>query len=775
MRHALLCLCLAATLACLARVARADTLEAPVGGKPIPLGASLVACSAGAGGWKTEPGSHAVRPPTADTAIGVSVELPVALTAADCARAPLTVKLVATGPWPAFDSSSFVLYLDEGRLEGRGRGLRGVLVTWPTDTERASDTCRDLNTGGGAQTCAWGVPKKLSADPSASQLRWLPAGAQVAPDAALFDVDGRLTTPESFGSTPNRVEITDLLPADASVDVSSGAGRAQISHAEAVAGVECGTATCRLDSGSLVVQAPPASVISIDVKFKLLPRVVDSRKKPPDPTPTIHVSILRCPMSVVSGAALRGVETARTVVRLEGACMSDVASLRFLVGGRQADVTQIQSAKDAAFAVLNLGSIDAPSISITAVHGEGDTVVAVARIETRAPPVVRTVLSIPGFPPVDFIPNNRPAVVRHPRVPGVQLALLPIDDVYDATTEVRDGVEESTVKGDLNAIGSVALQFGYRVPTLPPPLDKVNLAILSDPLHRAVKEANIPAPFGTSALGVDPLVEVVCIDVDGKVRRIAPGIPMHLSFSTREGCRVVLHRERLSPEYGTQKLNREIEVDKLDGSARPEGHINQVVVLRAGPEPRIAWIKGVVVPYDRVLVRLSHVADEAHYLNALDIPSGAPMVQWSIVLGTGRARVYATTAIPTGLYRFGTADTSGALTLSLGVITRLTWLDTDGHEGLLGLEAGLMAFGLTGDVSSSAPPGQTPQTLTQVGAVVGVGLSIPIAGAGTPTQASINLHCWGEQRITGSGPEAASTRAIIFGPSISLGNVGTTF
>ena len=67
------------------------------------------------------------------------------------------------------------------------------------------------------------------------------------------------------------------------------------------------------------------------------------------------------------------------------------------------------------------------------------------------------------------------------------------------------------------------------------------------------------------------------------------------------------------------------------------------------------------------------------------------------------------------------------------------------------------------------------ESLTQVGAVVGVGLAIPIAGAGSPTQASINLHAWGEQRITGSGPEAASTRAVIFGPSISLGNVGTTF
>jgi hypothetical protein len=230
-----------------------------------------------------------------------------------------------------------------------------------------------------------------------------------------------------------------------------------------------------------------------------------------------------------------------------------------------------------------------------------------------------------------------------------------------------------------------------------------------------------------------------------------------------------VHRERLSPEYGTQKLNLEIEVDKLDGTPRPEGHLNQVLILRAGGEPRIAWIKGVAQPYDRVLVRLSHVADEAHYIDALDIPTGAPMVQWNMGFGTGRLRLYATTAIPTGLYRFGTSSTSGVLSLSLGILTRFTWLDTDGHEGLLGLEAGLMAFGLTGDTSSVGTP------LTQVGAVVGAGVAIPIAGAGSAAQASINLHAWGEQRITGSGPEAASTRALIFGPSISLGNVGTTF
>ena len=81
-----------------------------------------------------------------------------------------------------------------------------------------------------------------------------------------------------------------------------------------------------------------------------------------------------------------------------------------------------------------------------------------------------------------------------------------------------------------------------------------------------------------------------------------------------------------------------------------------------------------------------------------------------------------------------------------------------------------MACGLTGDTSTSG------QSLTQVGGVMGLGLAIPIANSGGPTQASINLHAWFEQRLTGGGGhEANSPRAIIFGPSISIGNVGTTF
>jgi hypothetical protein len=78
-----------------------------------------------------------------------------------------------------------------------------------------------------------------------------------------------------------------------------------------------------------------------------------------------------------------------------------------------------------------------------------------------------------------------------------------------------------------------------------------------------------------------------------------------------------------------------------------------------------------------------------------------------------------------------------------------------------------MAFALSADVGPNSP-----QSLTQVGAVGGLGVAIPIANPGAPSQASINLHMWFEQRLT-SG--AGSPQALIFGPSISFGNVGTTF
>ena len=79
-----------------------------------------------------------------------------------------------------------------------------------------------------------------------------------------------------------------------------------------------------------------------------------------------------------------------------------------------------------------------------------------------------------------------------------------------------------------------------------------------------------------------------------------------------------------------------------------------------------------------------------------------------------------------------------------------------------------MAIGLTND------KGQTGNSLTQVGLVLGLGVSVPIANRSTPTQASINLHAWLELDISHSAGQSQSSRtSIIFGPSISIGNIGT--
>jgi hypothetical protein len=58
-----------------------------------------------------------------------------------------------------------------------------------------------------------------------------------------------------------------------------------------------------------------------------------------------------------------------------------------------------------------------------------------------------------------------------------------------------------------------------------------------------------------------------------------------------------------------------------------------------------------------------------------------------------------------------------------------------------------------------------------VGLVLGFGLSVPIANRSQAAQASIDLHLWGEMDV--SSEDQAGRFAIVFGPSISVGNIGT--
>jgi hypothetical protein len=430
------------------------------------------------------------------------------------------------------------------------------------------------------------------------------------------------------------------------------------------------------------------------------------------------------------------------------------------------EVERVEKMQDALYAQLGVGEIEDTQVTVIATRPEpDDAVIAVARASTSPAPQARATLELPGFGRIGFLPTNRDATVRTAPVGDqARLVALPVEGAYRVTS---DG-HTTHVRGDESAGGFVALRFGYRLDGLPAPFAATDLAVITEPLQRPIREASVPAAFGPSALSAIPLVELDCANRFGVVERLTPGVLTSIPFGQRDSCRLVIHRERLSPEDGTQDITVDVSVTKLDDSPRPDAHVSERMALRPGHQPRIFWIHGVKAQFDRVTVRVAHVIDEAHDVGGSDLHVNLPAAQWAVVVGEGHLRFYATATIPTGLFRI-TAP-SDVLTLNFGALSRLTWLDREGHEGLLGLEAGALGIGL------AATPG-FPRTLA---VLAGIGVSVPIGNRGETTQASVNLHAWLAYELRadvhvnsdGTGP-LASHLAFLFGPSITIGNVGT--
>jgi len=761
----LLAAAVAALLLSLAGAARADTLEAPAGGKPISLGRGRIACDKPSGGWTIVGTGLAVQPPDSEQTIGQAVDLRVANERAACATTSETVTLVAIGEAPSVDPASVTLDVDAGTLEMRGRGLRELGVSWRARSASGADVCHDPKPAGAQKRCVWSIAHDLPADPRELELSYIPAGGRKGTDVTVFDEDGRPLDPSQFTLTPAQVLVSRLIPADAAVDLSTGLGEVPLAHPEAVVSVECTGAACSLVNGKLVVRGQTSFVSSVDVKLTLVHGVGFKHDERVETKPTLRLSVLHCPMSFAAGPPLRGVDSTLTVMKLEGRCAADVGALHFLDETQPIEVVRAESKTDTAWVLLRLGRLSDTDIAITAVRGgSAEIPVAVAHSPTRTAPDVRSVLEIPGLPRLPFIPSNRGAVVHVPPPgDGVSLVLLPIEGVYTSETRGRS----TLVTGDEFASGVSTLRFGYRSTRVPPELADVDLAVLEDPLGRPIHEVNIPAPLAGTLAHPQPLAEVSCSDGHAKPVSLELGQTEHLPYSFRDGCRLIVHRERLQPEYGTQKLSLEIDVLRADGSARTDAHASQTLILRAGKEPLEAWIHGVQTQFDHVVVRLSHIADETHYTGAAEMLTSEPALKWSVIIGNGHARLYAAPTIPTGLYRFGDAEHSGLLSLNFGVISRLTWLDDEGHEGFLNLEFGVMVIGLAGAEST------TGQSLSQAGAVAGLGIGIPFANRSSLTEAAINLHLWFERDLAtpAAGPRGKPW-SVIFGPSISIGNVG---
>jgi hypothetical protein len=747
-----------AVLVGLSASAWAKTIQVPEGGAAISWGRGVL-CGGAPQGWALDDDREHLRPPAPDAPGVRETEIKIAPEHNACAQSSETVTLIATAPLPEFDSAGTVLYADDGRIDLKGQRLKGLQILWQAGNKTGQDTCLDPQ-GSKQQTCVVPVGRGLSGEVS---LRWLPARAVSGADVVTYDRGARRVDPASWIIRPARVVLSSVFGATDAVDVSQGPGRVPLVHPEAIASVDCGQARCELTETDVLVRSFPASATSVTMRLRLLPRFTFVHGENHESSVTAVLPLLHCPLSIVSGPPLRGdVESGQVVVRMDARCASGTR-LRWLVDGNSADLAKAIKTPNETYFLVRTGRLLRERVNITATRADMDgMVVGVLDSPTVAAPRPRVVLELPKYGPIDFVPTNRNATMT---VSGARehARLIPVSVEGDYTVTPAPDGKSYLVHGDPGATGLVSLRFGYRPEGLPPELTGTNTALIDEPVNRALREASVPAPFSTSAQTDKPLVEMVCADEHGKPQRLETGKQSVIPYEQRGTCQVIIHRERLSAEDGMQEVVLDVDVTDASGAPRSAAALHERLVLRPGGETQIIPLKGGLQQFDQMSVRVSLVIDETRYTLGPLARSGIPSVQWTAIVEGGRARLYATVDIPAGLYRLNSP--SGQLTLNFGILSRLVSLNKLGKESLLGLELGLMGMSLVQPASET----QYPRTLGILG---GLGIRVPL-GSG----AAVAVHAWAvyelraNYRADGSDKDA-SHFGIVFGPSISVGNVG---
>jgi hypothetical protein len=747
---------------CTGGTARAETIQAPEGARAFPLGSDRVICGAVPDGWSMSNDRHQVRPPDKPNAMNRSVDVRVAADLDGCTHNPSTLTLIATGPAPNLDPSSVSFYPDEGRLELNGSQLEQSQIGWQSGERMGRETCLTPTMVGKIQHCSVPLERKL---PIKTELRLLPAYAAFGPDVTTYDAKGLPLDAPGILIRPVRVVLAQVFGSNENLDVSQGFGVVPLLHPLAVASADCGGAHCELTDDGIVVRAisPVATQITISVRLGV--RFSISRNGKSETTSSATFALLRCPVEVVSGPPMRNMDETEILVKMPDRCQSN-AKLRWSLGADTVEAIREVREGETDYVLLRTGQVIGSRVTITASRADAlGGVVAVTSTATQSAKRPQSTLDLPGFGPINFIPTNREAVWSLGGVPQLHAVPLDLPGVYT----IREDHGRTYIRGDQNGGGFVSLRYAFRRDDLPKGFADANLAVQTESVQRPLREASVPVSFTTSSNRKEPLAEFLCADAKGNPVALVPGKPAQIPYSARETCHVVIHQERLRPEDGQQEVVLEVEVTSPSGGKRSDASINEHLVLRHDGQPRMFYLKGIVAQFDHVTVRLSHVVDETRYVLGPSAKQSPPSVQWSATVEGGRTRLYVSLSIPAGLYRIN--EPAASLTLNFGVLGRITWLSREGKEGLLGLETGVLGASLIPQQIEGNPA--FPPTLVTL---LGLGLRVEV-GQG----AAVGVHLWGAyefrsryQYTGGDGSShVASHWSLLFGPSISIGNVGT--
>lgn len=759
---------------CCASPVHAWVMQIPRDGAPAAFPQSSVLCGPAPQGWVLDAARRHIKA-SADVTLGQTLAVVLAANEAACSTAAVKDStLIATGDHPKIDPNSVTVGIDIGRLELRGDDLEGVHIAFAAGDKLGEDVCLNVTHDRDREVCAVNIDRSLPASPQQIELRWAPPGGRMDADVT-YDKNGEPLTAEQMKLPVARVLISRMMPDARIVDVAHGAGKVPLVHPEAVASADCGVARCTTNAEGLTVASVPASAPKLPLRLQLSPRVFFTRGDLVDNVIGETLTVLRCPVTMVSGEPLRNVDDVSVLVRLDRACVSDVSKLHFMANAEPPEVVRVESLQDGAYVLLRVGRISRERLTVVVSRDDGSVLAVTSEKTAEVPPVMAT-LSLEGYGEVQFIPRNRPALVSISNVSGHgELVPISVPGAY-VVTRSAEGYQ---VRGVYAAGGYAALRFAYRVTGVPDVFAATDFAQIVDPVQRPIREASIPAPIGASSISDHALVELYCRNAQGKLQLIAPGSPVHIPFKERDSCRLKLHRERIPPESGEQRLDVEVSISAVGGQERAEAHLSEHLTLRHSSDLDVIWIRGAKEQFDRINVRITHVIEENLFESDTRRRLELPSSQWTVVTENAHFKFYATAAMPASLYRFSGDEASGTLSLNLGLLTRITWLDSEGHEGILALEAGMMGMALADQVQR------------QLAIVGGLGISIPLGNVNQPMQAAINIHMWGSYTVgnlyiykdprtgvpfdmNGSGKKV-SNWAFVFGPSITVGSIGALF
>ncbi|MFO0693631.1 MAG: hypothetical protein U0230_08760 [Polyangiales bacterium] len=736
----------------------------PVGGRTVrwPNGPVICADASDHGGFAIDTDGLGIRPPP--TGVGTSATLRMAPDPAHCEASTSAVRVVAVGPLPSVDPASVELDTEAGTVTLRGRSLARATLRWTAGDRSGEDRCDAATGAAEPTTCTFSVGRGLPADPSLVSLTLVPEGASGDTDVVLFDGDGRTVTRATRLFHPARIVVGRPFEPGATIDATAGAARVPLLHPEAVATVDCTDAVCDLDGDSLLVRDEHGSDDVLEVHVHLRPHVVARDGDGTDGNPVARLPLSRCPATLVGALPIRGASESRAVLRVDGSCAADRELEATSANGTVRRVDRLVLG-GSTYVVLALDRVDSDEVLVVLRRESG--VAAHVRLPTRRVLPPRARLELEGVGEIDFLPTNRAVHVLLPSLPdaGV-LEPVSVEGVYEAT---REGSGHFVVRATPHVAGAVPLRFAYRDPTLPGVLSTLVLGFVTEPVERVLRTANVPRALGTESGAGEGFVELLCGNGAHATVQVEPGRTTPLPFRSRDTCHLVFHRELLREEDGVQVLALRVDVRKADGSPVHEARVDQRVVLRPGREPRVVYLGGIEDPFDRLSIRVSVATEGADWARPPDEDVDAPELSWTVVMGTDRLRIYGTTTIPAALFRV--SDHSGIMALNAGALFRLVALSREGRESIVGFESGVMWVSIAGtsaDVQTSR--------FGELSLVAGLGLGVPIANPSRASQTSIAIHAWFEYEVSRAfRPHDGSPLGFVFGPSITIGDLGTSF